>query len=112
MTAIEAMKIICSKTPVTLFEKFKISPQSKRCLLPKFSLSKVKSSSFIFNSSKILNYFAQHDIKYNSLLLTAFKKRLKNHLLFTQSFSVEGDSSWLPCNHDIFSDIKIFENLK
>ena len=40
MTAIEAMKILCNKTPYALFEKFGISKFSNRCIYPKFALSR------------------------------------------------------------------------
>ncbi len=105
MTAIEAMKIICTLTPITFFNIFTISKTSNRCILPKFTLSKIMNKSLIFNASKILNYLIQHDIKYYELSIKVFKKRLKNHLIFTQSMSVKGDENWLPSNHDLFSDI-------
>ncbi len=105
MTAMESMKIINTCIPISLYNKFKISKISNRCIVPKFSLSKIMNKSFIFNSSKILNYFIQHDIKYNELSIDVFKKRLKRHLIFTQTLSVRREGSWLPCNHDLFSDI-------
>ena len=105
MTAIEAMKSIRTLTPISLYNRFRVSKITSRCIIPKFSLSKIMNKSFIFNSSKVLNYFIQHDIKYYELSIDVFKKRLKRHLLFTQSASVNGDVWWLPCNHNLFSDI-------
>ena len=105
MTAIEAMKIIRTYIPIPVYNRFVISKASNRCIIPKFTLNKIKNRSFIFNSSKILNYFIQHDIKYYELSVDVFKKRLKKHLLFTQSISVKRDDCWLPCNHNLFSDI-------
>ena len=105
MTAIEAMKIIRTRTPIALFNRFSISKTSNRCIIPKFTLSKIMNKSLIFNASKILNYLIQHDIKYYELSINVFKKRLKKHLIFTQSISVKGDENWLPSNHDLFSDI-------
>ena len=99
------MKIIRTNTPINLRNKFMISKLSKRCIIPKFSLTRIMNKSLIFNSSKILNYFLQHDITYYNLSIDVFKKSLKKHLIFTQSASVKGDNSWLPCNHDIFSNI-------
>ena len=79
MTAVEAMEIIHSKIPPTLQEnlKFRLTRMTNRCLLQKFSLAKVKLKSFISNSLKVFNYFAQHDIKYHLLTFKIFKKRLK-----------------------------------
>ena len=74
-------------------------------ILPKFMLNKIMNKSLIFNASKIVNYLIKHDIKYFELSANVFKKRLKKHLLFTQSISVKGDENWLTCNHDLFSDI-------
>ena len=52
-----------------------------------------------------MNYLLQQDIKYYELSPDNFKTRLKKHLTFTQSLSINGDDEWLPCNHDIFSDV-------
>ena len=56
---------LVSLRPPVLFDKFGISKFSSRCIYPKLSLSRMKQISFLFNSSKILNYFAQHDINCN-----------------------------------------------
>ena len=66
------------------------------------------STHFRIKGSKILNYSLEHDIPYHGLISEiVFKSRLKRHLLAIQSQSRTGDSGWLPCNHDIFSDVAI-----
>ena len=54
-----------------------------------------------------MNYLIDHDIKYYEISVNTFKQRLKRHLLFIQGASVNGEDLWLPCNHDIFSDISV-----
>ena len=105
MTCIEATKIVQFESPIAIYEFFDISIRSQRFIIPKFRLSKIMNKSFIYNSSKILNYLLQQDIKYYELSPDNFKTRLKKHLTFTQSLSINGDDEWLPCNHDIFSDV-------
>ena len=106
MSALEAMKIINSKSPPVLYSLYEISERSKRLILPKFSLTRLMNKSFIYKSSKLLNNLITQNIKYYELPLPIFKTRLKRHLLFLQSVSRAGDSSWLPCNHDLFSDVR------
>ena len=60
MCALEAMKIATFHSPTALFKFYTISERSRRLLLPKFSLSRIMKKSFIYNSSKILNYLIQH----------------------------------------------------
>ena len=105
MTACEAMKIVVSAIPKSIRNKFTLSERSDRIILPKFKLMTIMKRSFVYNSAKILNYFLDHDIIYNRLSIKVFKTRLKKHLLAIQSKSLQGDDSWLPCNHDIFSSI-------
>ncbi len=107
MSALEAMKIMNSKSPPALFSFYNISERSKRLIPPKFNLTRLMNKSFIYKSSKLLNHLITQDIKYYELPLSIFKKRLKRHLLFLQSLSRAGDSSWLPCNHHLFSDVHI-----
>ena len=107
MTASEAMKIVTICTPKALFDFYVISERSNRFILPLFSLTGNMNKSFVFNSMKILNYLLQHDIKYHELSFENFKVRLKRHLLAIQFKSVDGDDSWLPCNHDIFSFVTV-----
>ncbi len=107
MTALEAIKILNSNSPPALYSMFNISARSERLLLPKFCLTRLMNKSFVYKSSKILNHLITQDIKYYELPLSSFKAKIKRHLLFRQSLSRAGDSSWLPCNHDLFSDVRI-----
>ena len=99
-----AMRVLTSKVPVTIFNRFKISDRTERLIFPKFTLSKVKDNNFVFNASKILNYLMDHAIPYHILTVAIFKKILKNHLLNIQNISINGDENWLPCNHDLFHE--------
>ena len=101
-----SMRILTSKTPRNIFESFHVSERSYRLLYPKFQSSKIKDSSFIFNASKILNYFYGEGIPYSILTVATFKIRLKNYLMNNQNISLKGDVNWLPCNHNIFSNVK------
>ena len=107
VSACEAMKLIQRNIPKIIRGMFELSNRSSRIILPSFSLSTVKNTSFIFNSAKILNFLLDHDIKYNELTYEQFKKRLKRHLIAIQMKSIRGDDSWLPCNHDIFSTVTL-----
>ena len=104
-TSTVAMRIMTNNIPISLFKLFTVSERSGRLILPKFSLSKVKDNSFVFNASKILNYFYEHDIPYHILTAAVFKSRVKKHLLNTQNLSLEGDANWLPCNNYLFSNV-------
>ena len=106
-TASIAMRVLETHIPIAIFNMFIVSSRSNRMILPKLQKSSTMKSSFIFNSSKILNYFYQHDVPYYILSVNVFKHRIKNHLQKTQSISVNGDDSWLPCNHNLFSNITI-----
>ena len=108
VTALEGMKIIKFSCPPAICNLYTISQRSKRLILPKIHFSEVMCKSFIYNSKRILNYLLEHDIKYHEISVNNFKQRLKRHLLFNQGISVNGEDSWLPCNHDIFSDITVF----
>ncbi len=107
MSALEAMKILNSKSPPALLRFFTVSSRSNRLLLPKFTLSQNMKKSYVYQSSKILNHLITQDIKYYELNISCFKSRIKKHLLFMQYVSRTGDSSWLPCNHDLFSDVSV-----
>ena len=107
MTACESMKIYKFEIPKTLFEFYEFSKISDRFIPPSFNLTTIKTKSFIFNSTKILNLLLKHDIKYSELSVANFKLRLKKHLLHIQSKSVHGDESWLPCNHNLFSEVTV-----
>ena len=102
------MKILRDESPKLLMGNFILSERSLRLIYPKFKREFFKAKSFTFNSSKILNYLLEHDIPYHGVISEAvFKSRLKRHLLAIQSQSRTGDSGWLPCNHNIFSDVAI-----
>ena len=63
--------------------------------------------SFIFNSSKVLNYLLVHNVPYfDTVSEHTFKYRLKSHLLYLQGQCRAGDMEWLPCNQTIFSDVR------
>ena len=100
-----SMRILSQETPRNIFSLFNVSERSYRLIYPKFHSSKIKDSSFIFNASKILNYLYDHGIPYFILTASTFKVRLKKYLLNIQNISLKGDDNWLPCNHDIFSNI-------
>ena len=102
------MRILNQTIPVNIFEKFVISERSYRLIFPKFNLSKIKDNNFIFNASKILNYLLVNDIPYYILSASVFKKRLKSHLINMQNQSITGDVNWLPCNHDLFSQVTVW----
>ena len=106
-TASELMKILNTNTPKLLKEYFTISTHSGRFIYPKFNLEYYKTRSFVFNGSKILNHLLQQDIPYTGITNFTFKSRLKRHLLTIQSQSIAGDDGWLPCNHNIFSHIRL-----
>ena len=102
-----AMRILTTHVPVNIMQMFKVSERSYRLIFPKFSHTKIKNNSFVFNSSKILNYLLDHAIPYYILSDTVFKHRFKSHLINIQNLSLEGDDNWLPCNHDLFSNISV-----
>ena len=107
MTASESTKIYKIEIPKTLFELYEFSKISDRFIPPSFNLTTIKVKSFIYNSTKILNFLLKHDIPYCELSIANFKQRLKKHLLYIQNKSVQGDESWLPCNHSLFSDVSV-----
>ena len=108
-TAVEGMKILKTSSPKFLMDNFGVSERSDLLILPKFNFESFKAKSFIFNSSKILNYLLGNDIPYMNVISdSVFKSRLKFHLLTLQGQSRAGDDDWLPCNHDIFSSVILF----
>ena len=105
-TAVEGMKILRNRSPKHIMNKFKISVHSFRLIYPKFKVESLKMKSFMFNSSKILNYLLVNNVPYFDIISeNTFKSRLKSHLLYLQGQCRAGDMEWLPCNHDIFSDV-------
>ena len=107
ITAIEGAKLVKSGRPRAIYYYFEISARTKRFILPKTRLTEIQSKSFIYNTKKILNYAMNHDMKYDELSVNTLKLRLKRHLLYIQNISVNGEATWLPCNHDIFSCITV-----
>ena len=76
-------------------------------MLPKFNLATNANKSFVFNSSKIVNYLLNQDILFTENNILNFKNMLKRHLMFQQSVSINKDPNWLPNNNNIFSDILV-----
>ncbi|NRB82034.1 MAG: reverse transcriptase family protein, partial [Saccharospirillaceae bacterium] len=102
----ECRKLIINRSPIQIYNLYNISSHSKRLILPLYKHSIPMKLSFIFNSSKILNYFLSQEIDYTvDINHDAFKNKLKRHLMFRQSFSYSKNSDWLPCNTNIFSDV-------
>ena len=71
-TASFATRILTTEIPRSIFNLFTVSERTNRLILSKFNRSSIKTNSFIFNSSKILNYLLQHDIPYHILPLSIF----------------------------------------
>ena len=106
-TASEGRRIIDAGKPARIYDYFDISPRSHLLLLPKYKKEKLKSSSFIFNASKIINYFSTNHISYRDISQSKFKILLKRHLMALQSKSLNSDPNWLPSNFSIFSDVQL-----
>ena len=107
MTATEAMKILQTDSPAPISKMFNVSSRSLKLILPKYSLDNFQSKNFIYHSSKVLNYFLKNDISYSDLSPAIFKCRFKRNLMNKQNQLRVRDDSWLPCNLDIFSDIRV-----
>ena len=107
VTACEGMKIITSKKPCALYNLYQQSV-TERMILLKFSKEGYKAKSFIFNSSKILNYLLANRIKYKLTPLASFKLNLKRFLMARQNISINNDPNWLPINLSLFTDVKVF----
>ena len=73
ITAVEAVKIVKFSCPLAIYNLYNISQRLKRLLLPKILSSEILGKSFIFNSTKILNYLINKDIKYKG----PFKKDVR-----------------------------------
>ena len=78
-----------------------------RLILPKFKKETLKSKSFIFTSSRLLNYFKANKIYYHSTSNDAFKKAVKRFLMNRQCISVNNDPNWLPINTSLFTDVVV-----
>ena len=107
ITACEGMKILTSKKPRALYNLYQQSV-TDRLILPKFSKVGNKAKSFIFNSSKILNYLIANRIKYKLTSLASYKLNLKRFLMARQNISINKDPNWLPINISLFTDVKVF----
>ena len=107
LTAAELHRILSSNKPIDIFNQFDVSPRSHRILLPKFNKEKYKSNSFVFNSSKIINYFVCNKISHFDYTNDTYKLAIKRHLLTRQSLSLNNDPNWLPYNLSIFSDVNM-----
>ena len=106
LTSNECRKLIMCRLPVQVYNFYDVSPRSNRLLLPLYKHSKLAQLSFIYNSTKIINYFLSQDIDYNSVSShDVFKNNIKRHLMFRQSLSLKNDNNWIPCNTHIFSDV-------
>ena len=107
ITSNESKKILCTKKPQLIYDFYILSERSSRLIIPKYNYSKISNRSFIFNSSKIINYMLTNGIEYSSNSQYTFKTIVKGHLLFKQSQPINFEPDWLPCNINIFSDINI-----
>ena len=106
-TACEAKKILCSKKPAAVYKLFDPSSRSARLIMPKFKKQFFKLNSFVFNSSKILNFLLLKNINYSTCSLETFKINVKRFLIATQNASLRNDPNWFPNNLSIFSDVKM-----
>ena len=107
LTTTTASKILTTSKPEQIFDFFTKSLRSSRLILPKFKIERYKTNSFIFNSSKIVNYFSSNNFDINAMSQTTLKINLKRYLMSQQSATMHGDPNWLPCNLSIFSDISL-----
>ena len=105
LTALETRKILTLNKPEQIFSLFVKSVRSNRLILPKFNTERYKSNSFVFNSSKIVNYVLSNNIDIYSMSQITLKVNLKRFLMNKQSATIHGDINWYPCNLSIFSDI-------
>ena len=105
--SIEARKILTLlNKPPLLFDFFAVSQRSDRLILPKYSHATYSAKSFIFQTSKILNYFLAEDVSYIKFGIETFKSKIKRHLMTLQNISINEDPNWYPFNTNIFTDIQ------
>ena len=107
LTATEARKILTKSSPEQINDLYLKSSRTGRLILPKFISERFKTKSFIFNSSKIVNYFLSNKLDLYVMSQATWKINLKRYLMYKQSTTVNGDPNWLPCNLSIFSDISV-----
>ena len=67
------------------------SVRSHRLILPKFNFSTNANKSFVFISSKVINYLSNNDILFTENTVLSFKNKLKRHLMFKQNVSINND---------------------
>ena len=102
-----AKKILTTSKPEQLSALFHKSNRSNRLILPKFNSEKCKTNSFIFNSSKIVNFVLSSKIDIYNMSQSTLKVNLKRFLMTKQSATLHGDPNWYPCNLSIFSDVNL-----
>ena len=107
LTACEAKKLLFSEKPTAVFKLYQISSRSSLLIMPKFKKEFNKSNSFVFNSSKIINFLTANNINYSSCSLKTFKTNVKRLLMSRQAISLKNDTNWLPNNNFLFSDVKM-----
>ena len=107
LTMTKAKQVLTMNKPEQIYLLFTKSSRSNRLIIPKFNRDKYKSNSFIFNASKIANYFSSNNINFNIMSQSTLKINLKRYLMIKQSANLHGDPNWLPYNLSIFSDVKI-----
>ena len=99
--------MLCSEKPTAVFKLYQTSSRSSLLLMPKFKKEFNKSNSFIFNSSKIINFSTANNINYSSCSLQSFKTNVKRLLMSRQNVSIKNDPNWLPNNISLFSDVRM-----
>ena len=75
-TGCAAVIILSSKKPDAIFRLYESTP-SLKLILPKFKKEKIKTRSFVFNSSKILNFITANKIDYKTTHFNTFKLNFK-----------------------------------
>ena len=85
LTTTEARKILTESKPEQIYNMFTKSSRSNRLILPKFNKERYKSKSFIFNASKIANYFISNNIDLYAMSQSTLKVNLKRYLIVKQS---------------------------
>ena len=107
LTTTEVRKILTESKPEQIHGMFMKSARSNRLILPKFNKERYKSKSFIFNASKIANYFISNNIDLYAMSQSTLKINLKRYLIARQSTTLHKDPNWFPYNLSIFTDIAL-----
>lgn len=111
LTTTEARKFLTESKPEQIYNMFTKSSRSNRLILPKFNKERYKSKSFIFNASKIANYFISNNIDLYAMSQSTLKVNLKRYLIVKQSTTLREDPNWFPYNLSIFTDITLYNTL-